>query len=123
MHQLLEVDQNVTIRQQLSDPAADPVILINTFSVAAEDVDAMLAAWADDAHYFKGQPGFIATQLHRGTTGSTTFLNYATWETVGHFAQAFSNPVFQAKLAAYPESTRSAPHLYRPVAVSGICVA
>jgi hypothetical protein len=28
----------------------------------------------------KQQPGFISTQLHRGTAGSTTLVNVAVWE-------------------------------------------
>jgi heme-degrading monooxygenase HmoA len=27
----------------------------------------------------KQQPGFISTQLHRGTAGSTTYVNVAVW--------------------------------------------
>src|SRR5215831_1989991 len=51
------------------------VVLINVFTVAPEDADRFVAAWAEDAAYLKRQPGFIATQLHRGIAGSTVFLN------------------------------------------------
>jgi len=36
-----------------------------------------LQVWADDAAFMKQQPGFISTQLHQGTAGSTTFINAA----------------------------------------------
>lgn len=81
-----------------------------------------MKAWEDDARYFKAQPGFISTQLHRGIAGSGTFLNYAVWESVGAFRAAFSNPAFQSKLAAYPEGTSASPHIFRKLAVDGICV-
>ena len=97
--------------------------MVNQFGVGPEDVEALLAAWAEDEGFFKGQPGFISTQLHRGTGGSTTFLNYAVWQSVAHFRAAFSQPEFQARLAAYPDSAIGRPHLFRKVAVPGICVA
>lgn len=118
-----EMDATVTMRDQLADPGTDPVILINVFNVVPSDVDAMLAAWVKDAEYFRTQPGLISTQLHRGIAGSCTFINYAVWENLARFRAAFTNPEFQNKLAAYPESTSASPHLFRKLAVPGICVA
>jgi heme-degrading monooxygenase HmoA len=71
----------------------------------------------------KRQPGFISTQLHRGTAGSGTFLNYAVWQSVAHFREAFANPEFNAQLGAYPDSATTRPHLFRKIEVPGICVA
>ncbi|MCJ2082104.1 antibiotic biosynthesis monooxygenase family protein [Methylobacterium sp. J-090] len=118
---LRDADPKIDIRRQLAEEGAAPVVLVNTLTVAEADVDALLAAWGDDARWFKRQPGFVSAQLHRGIAGSTTFLNYAVWRSVADFRAAFTNPAFQAKLAAYPDSTVSAPHLYRPVAVDGVC--
>jgi heme-degrading monooxygenase HmoA len=70
----------------------------------------------------KRQPGFISTQLHRGIAGSTTFMNYAVWESVGHFRAAFNNPDFQKALEHYPPSAVASPHLFTRVAVPNICV-
>ena len=122
MLKLQEMDAVVGIRDQLGDASAKPVVLVNVFHVAPEDADTLLEAWADDARYFKAQPGFISAQLHRGIAGSATFLNYAVWENVAAFRAAFGNPEFQAKLAQYPDSTTASPHLFRKLAVSGICV-
>jgi len=72
--QLTEMDRNVSLTQQLED-AGGPVLLVNKFDVAADEVDQFLAAWADDAKYFKRQPGYISAQLHRGIAGSCVFLN------------------------------------------------
>ncbi|MGU3541270.1 antibiotic biosynthesis monooxygenase family protein, partial [Methylobacterium sp. A54F] len=71
----------------------------------------------------KRQPGFIATQLHRGIAGSNVFLNHAVWESVARVRAAFAGPAFQARLAAYPDTVAVSPHLFRPVAVPSICIA
>ncbi len=122
MPKFAEMDEAVTLADQLKDEGG-PVVLINTFSVAPEDTDRLLASWKEDAGIMKQQPGFISTQLHRGIAGSSVFLNYAVWESVAAFRAAFGNPAFRARLGDYPESATISPHLFRPIAVPGICVA
>jgi heme-degrading monooxygenase HmoA len=121
MLQRIEMDKQVRLADQLAEEVG-PVILINTFQVAPDDVDALLQAWAADAAYLKTKPGFIATQLYRGVAGSCTFLNHAVWESVQAFRDAFADPQFQATFARYPDSTVASPHLFQKVAVPGICV-
>jgi heme-degrading monooxygenase HmoA len=116
------MDPTVPLAAQLADEGG-PVILINTLVVPPEDADKLLEAWANDAALMKRQPGFISTQLHRGIAGSSTFLNYAVWQSTAHFRAAFSNPEFRAQLGAYPDSATASPHLFRKVEVPGICVA
>ena len=69
---LAQMDPRVTFAEQLQQETG-PVVLINTFTVAPEDAERLLAVWAEDAAFMKRQPGFISTQLHRGIAGSTTF--------------------------------------------------
>ena len=121
MLQRVEMDEQVRLPDQLSQEVG-PVILINTFRVGPQDVDALLEAWAADAAYLKTKPGFISTQLHRGIAGSCTFLNHAVWESVESFRNAFGDPQFQAGFARYPDSTVASPHLFQKLAVPGICV-
>lgn len=127
------MDENVTLASQLEERNDEvdgsssgagplPVILINKFNVKPEDIDQFLRAWAADAAYLKQQPGFISTQLHRGIGGSCVFINYAVWESVQHFKQATSDPEFRSGLARYPDSATGSPHLFRKVAVPGICI-
>jgi heme-degrading monooxygenase HmoA len=123
MPRFVEMDVTVTLGDQLRDDTNGPVTLVNTFVVPSKDADALLDAWSRDAALMKRQPGFISTQLHRGIAGSGTFLNYAVWQSVGHFREAFANPVFRAQLSAYPASATASPHLFRKVEVPGICVA
>jgi heme-degrading monooxygenase HmoA len=120
--QLTELDGRVTLRDQMSVNSG-PVVLVNTFSVAPEEIEQLLEAWAADAAFMKAQPGFISTQLHRGVGPSSLFLNYAVWESAAAFAGAFGHPAFRASLAKYPPSTVATPHLFHRVAVPGICVA
>src|SRR6266581_3170135 len=63
-----EMDDQVTYTQQLQQDDG-PVVLINQFNLAPGDTERFVQVWADDAAYMKQQPGFIATQLHRGTAG------------------------------------------------------
>ena len=119
---LAQMDPRVTFAEQLQQETG-PVVLVNTFTVAPEDADRLLAVWADDAAYMKRQPGFISTQLHRGTAGSTTFVNVAVWESAAALRTAFVSPEFQSHVGRYPESATTSPHLFEKVAVPGICVA
>ena len=120
MLQLRPLDEIVPIERQLGATAA-PVTLINLFTVAADDVDALLQAWEKDANWMKKQPGYLSTQLHRGIGGSCVFLNYAVWESVAHFRQAFAHPEFRSALAAYPSSAVASPHLFTKIAVPNLC--
>ena len=119
----VEIDQTVTFAEQLNENGG-PVILVNLLTVAPSDVDQLLAAWAIDAAALKKQPGFISTQLHHGIAGSGTFLNYAVWETVAQYRASRNNAELRAQArSAYPESLTAKPHLFRAIAVPGICVA
>jgi heme-degrading monooxygenase HmoA len=116
------MDDLVTYVQQLQEDDG-PVVLINQFNIAPGDAERFVEAWADDAAFMKQQPGFVSTQLHRGTAGSATFVNVAVWESARALGRAFGSPEFQARLARYPDSTVAAPHVFTKVAVPGICVA
>ena len=120
MLQLRALDPLVPIALQLS-ATQSPVVLINVFTVDAKDVQALLSAWEQDANWMKRQSGYISTQLHRGIGGSCVFLNYAVWESVAHFRQAFAHPDFVSALAAYPSSAVASPHLFAKVAVANLC--
>jgi heme-degrading monooxygenase HmoA len=116
------MDAKVSFLQQLQDDDGQ-VVLINQFNMEPEDTQRFLDAWADDAALMKQQPGFISTQLHGGTAGSTTFINVAVWESARALGRAFGSPEFQARAARYPESTIAAPHVFKKIDVPGICAA
>jgi heme-degrading monooxygenase HmoA len=121
MLELRELDEQITYFEQLGSDDPGPVVLVNVFHVAPDDADALLAAWIEDARFMSDQPGYRSTQLHRGITGSATFVNVAEWDSTTDLRTAFSTPEFQQSLAKYPDSTVAAPHLFRRVEVPGIC--
>lgn len=100
-----------------------PVVLVNLFTLDAQEEQAFRDIWQGDAEFMKRQPGFISTQLHRAIGGNATYLNYALWESTAAFRTAFTQPEFKARLACYPASAVASPHLFQKVAVSGICLA
>jgi heme-degrading monooxygenase HmoA len=122
MLNLRPLDPACPIDQQLRS-TADPVVLVNLFSVAEDDIPALMSAWEKDALWMKQQPGFLSTQLHRAIGGSHMFMNYAVWESVEHFRAAFTHPDFVGALAAYPSSAVAQPHLFAKVAVPNLCAA
>jgi heme-degrading monooxygenase HmoA len=117
--QLREMDEQVTYVEQLQEDRG-PVVLVNVFNVAPEDAERLVEVWADDAAFMRQQPGFISTQLHRGTAGSSTFVNVAEWESARALGAAFGSPEFQTRIARYPDSAVASPHVFEKVAVPGV---
>ena len=125
MAKLIEMDENVTLKDRMENQAAGPVVLINKFNVDSDEVEQFLKAWKEDAIKFKDQSGFISAQLHKGIGKSTVFVNYAVWESLEHFKNAVDNvigPDFQSQLSKYPKSLLISPHLFKKVAVRGVCL-
>ncbi len=102
---------------------AEPVVLLNLFTVVEQDIPALMTAWEKDANWMKLQPGFISTQLHRAVGDSFMFMNYAVWDSMTHFRGAFTHPEFMQALAAYPSSAVAQPHLFTRLAVPNLCAA
>ena len=117
------LDPAFSMQQQLGENDEGPVVLANVFTLEAADEDAFMKAWEVDAGFMRSREGFISTQLHRAVGPSPCYFNYAVWETIDSFRAAFSDPSFQAKLDDYPSSATTMPHLFKRVAVPGICVA
>ena len=122
MLNLRPLDPTCPIDQQLQSKA-DPVVLVNLFTVAEADIPALMSAWEKDALWMKPQPGFLSTQLHRAIGGSHMFMNHALWESVESFRAAFTHPDFVSALAAYPSSAVAQPHLFARIAVPNLCAA
>ena len=118
---LVERDENATFRTQL-EMNVGPVVFMNQFLVKPQDFEKFLKAWEKDATFFKGQPVFISAQLHKGIGASGVFINYTVWESTTLFRNAVSKADYQALLSNYPESTIISPHIFKKVAVPGICV-
>ena len=121
MVKIVEMDENITLKAQLEEDVGS-VILLNKFTVKPDDVDQFLKVFAATTEIFKQQPGFISAQLHRGIGNSTTFFNYVIWESAEHFKRAFDRPEFRSMMADLLPNVVMSPHLFKKVAVPGICV-
>ena len=122
MVKIVEADEKAMLNAQLEADIGGAVILLNKFTVQPEDVDEFLRVFQATTKVMKQQPGFISAQLHRGIAGSSTFFNYAVYESVEHFKHAFNTPEFRSAMAKLPPNTIMSPHLFKKVAVPDICV-
>lgn len=118
-----ELNDKISLADQMQSNEDGSIVLINVFTVDLAEEDALVSAWTHDAEFMRAQPGYISTQLHKGIAGSGTFVNYAIWESVESFRDAFSHPEFQKRIGQYPESATGSPHLFKKIAVPGHCVA
>ena len=100
----VEMDAGLPLQKQVLDTVDEPVILINLFNVDSKDTEAFKAAWGRDAAFFKAQPGYISAQLHQG------------------FGATMRQPEFGPSRGIYPDSATAHPHLFRRVAIPGICI-
>lgn len=121
MVKIVEMDERITLEKQL-DEDAGPIIVMNKFNVGSDEIDEFLKVFAETTEKFKQQPGFISAQLHRGIAGSSTFVNYVVWESAAHFKQAFNTAEFKSNMDSVLPNTMMSPHLFKKVAVPGICV-
>jgi heme-degrading monooxygenase HmoA len=118
----VEMDEKVSLTTQLQQDIG-PVIQISAYKVNPEDVDQFLKTWASAAEIAKkAMPGVISAQLHRGIACSNLFVAYLVFEPTEAIRQLYKNPDFPAILASYPADIVVSPHLFKEVAVKGICI-
>ena len=122
MLQFKELDSVVSIEDQMDSNEDGSIVLINIFTIDPGDEEALLAAWKHDADFMRAQPGYISTQLHKAIGGSGTLVNYAIWESVESFRNAFTHSEFQSRITSYPDSAVASPHLFKKLAIPGHCV-
>ncbi len=127
MAKFVEMDDRVKFKDQVEEKIVGSVILINKFNVAQGKVEQFLKDWGEEATNFKQQQGFISTQLHQGIGKSSVFINYAVWESIEYYKKAVNKILFRSKsrspLLKYDdESLVISPHLFKKVAIPGICV-
>jgi quinol monooxygenase YgiN len=118
----VELDPSFALREQYADAMGKTTVLLNVFDVAPEDAEAFKRAWQQDAEFFRHQPGYISAQLHQGIGNSRMWFNYAVFENTAAFAATNDQPEFGPLRAVYPDSATAHPHLFRRVAIPGICV-
>ncbi len=70
--------------------AAEPVTLINVFTVPTGKEAEALAFWEAGAKFLEAQPGYISTALHKAMLPNAkhSLINVAKWESVKAFKEA-----------------------------------
>lgn len=121
MIKLVELDDSTPFLSQLQE-STGPVTLVNVLIAPEGEIDAVIAVWEVDATLMKAKPGFISTQLHRGTGSSRVLVNMAVWESADLLGQAFASPEFQNTLGRYPDGTVAMPHVLQKIGIAGVCV-
>ncbi len=122
MLQHIELDANVPLFSQFADTLKQPILLVNLFTCAHQDQTEFKQAWTADAHFFCNEPGCLTAELHQGIGNSSLFLNYAIFENTAAFAATTKQPSFVPLRKPYPDSAVAHPHLFRRVAIPGICI-
>jgi quinol monooxygenase YgiN len=126
MAKFVEMDERIKFKDQAEEKIVGPVILINKFNVHPNKVEQFLKDWTQDATAFKRQQGFVSAQLHKGVGKSSVFINYAVWESMECYKEAVNKALFssepQSRLLKYDDNSLIiSPHLFKKVAVPGIC--
>lgn len=114
------LDDVAPIERQIGFNEA-PVVLSNLFTMDAVDEQEFLDAWRQDTALIKLQPGFRPAQLHRSVSDHPSYLVYAIWESVALFRVAISHPDYIEIISHFPSLVVSRPHLFRKIAVPGVC--
>lgn len=122
MVKMVEMDSAISFGRQLAQPGDGEIVLVNLFHVAPEDEQDFLELWREDARFMLNN-GCVSGQLHKGVHGSNSYLNIAIWRSSEEVARAFMSPEFQSTIARYPASCTASPHIFKRVAVEGVCAA
>ncbi len=91
------------------------ITVINPFEVPQGREKDALSMWETFAEYFRKQPGYISTRLHKAINPDAKFhlVNVAEWESAEAFQAALSNPELQDIAKELPGDIPSYPGLYQ----------
>ena len=122
MATVIEMDENISLGKQLQQDVNGGVVLIITFTVNPEDEEQFVKTWAAAAEISKKTSGVTSAQLHKGIAGSHVYMSFHVFESTAAIKQQYKNPSFPSKLSEYPTSIVTSNHVFKKVAVPGICV-
>jgi heme-degrading monooxygenase HmoA len=93
------------------------VIVINPFEVAKGKEKEALAMWDRFAEYFRRQPGYVSSKLHRAINPDARFhlVTVAEWASPNHFTAALRNPELQHIMKAATDYSPNYPGLYEVI--------
>jgi len=73
-------------------------------------------------HTLRASLGSFQLSFIRILVACGTFVNYAVWESTAQLKKAVNDTYLQSRLSKYAHSTVISPHIFKKVAVPGICV-
>lgn len=93
------------------------ITVINPFEVPQGREDEALSMWEAFAEYFRKQPGYISTKLHKAINPEARFLliNIAEWESAEAFQAALNNPSLQDITKDLPGDIPHYPGIYEVI--------
>ena len=93
------------------------ITVINPFEVPPGREDETLSMWEAFAEYFRKQPGYISTELHKAIDPDARFLfvNIAKWESADAFQSALNNPDLMEVAKGLPSDIPHYPGLYEVI--------
>jgi len=96
-------------------PGAEPITLINVFTVDPENQQALIDALIEmtDAT-LRHLPGFVSANFHKSLDG-TRVANYAQWETKEHFDAILAMPEVLELFRSVEKLGTAHPFLYEVV--------
>ena len=94
-----------------------PITVINPFEVPPGREEEALSTWEAFAAYFRKQPGYISTKLHKAINPDAKFhlINIAEWESAEAFQAALRNPELQEIAKDLPGDIPHYPGVYEVI--------
>ena len=106
--------------EQHGTAGAEPVTFINVFEIPADQAPGFIEGWAERARIMSTKRGFRDSMLHRALSpeGRFQLINVAHWDSAEAYADAHTDPEFQARIDTVRQYRQVAanPQLYRVVA-------
>ena len=97
--------------------ATDEIIVINPIVVPEGKEAIALNIWDHYAEYFKKQPGYISTKLHKSLDPKAKFhyINVASWKTADDFMKALNNEEIKKIGDGFPKDMPHFPSMYQVI--------
>lgn len=99
------------------------VVTINPFEVPKGQEEEALAMWESFADYFRRQPGYLTTKLHRALGGEAKFhlVSISEWESPERFTASLQNPELQEIAESARKDIQNFPAMYQVLPLSSTC--
>ncbi|MEJ2143413.1 MAG: antibiotic biosynthesis monooxygenase [Gammaproteobacteria bacterium] len=93
------------------------ITVINPVEVPEGRENEALEMWEAFAEYFRKQPGYISTKLHKALNPDAKFhfINIAEWESADAFQAAISNPELMDVAKNLPDDIPHYPGIYEVI--------